>query len=187
MIRGRKLCAALRGLRSEALRLAQAVALEAVEALEALALMLRSTLGLISMTHGAGALFSSAQDCQALEPMLGSQVVALDALKAQALTLSSTPGLISLALALVHSSAQDCQAVALEALVALALMLSSMLGLTSRSWHLVSKIMQRKFWHVMPSIWKEFFAFSKIKFVLCIIVQLSQMGMSATPFSSLWS
>ena len=103
-----------RGPRSEALRLAQAVALEAVEALEALALML-STLGLISMAHGAGALFSSAQDCPVLELMLGGQVVALEALKAQALTLSSTPGLISLALALVHSSAQDCQAVALDA------------------------------------------------------------------------
>ena len=73
------------------------MALEAFEALEALALMLRSTLGLISTAHGAGALFSSAQDCQALELMLGGQVVAL---KAQALTLGSTPGLISLALAL---------------------------------------------------------------------------------------
>ena len=31
-------------------------------------------------------LFSSAQDCEALEPMLGGQVVALEALKAQALT-----------------------------------------------------------------------------------------------------
>ena len=99
------------------------MALEAVEALEALALMLRSTLGLISMAHGACALLSSAQDCQVLELMLGDHVVALEALKAQALTLSSTPGLISLALALVHSSAQDCQAVALEALAALALML----------------------------------------------------------------
>ena len=116
VIGGRKLCAALRGPRSEALRLAQAVALEAVEALEALARMLRSTPNLISMAHGTGALFSSAQDCQALELMLGGQVVALEALKAQALTLSSTPGLISLALALVHSSAQDCQAAALDAL-----------------------------------------------------------------------
>ena len=66
------LCAALRGPSSEALRLAQAVALEAVEALEALALMLRSTLGLISMAHGAGALLSSAQDCQAQDSSLRS-------------------------------------------------------------------------------------------------------------------
>ena len=110
------LAAALRGLRSEALHLAQAVALEAVEALEALARMLRSTLSFIIMAHGTGALFSSAQDCQALELMLGGQMVALEAVKAQALTLSSTPGLISLALALVHSSAQECQAVTLEAL-----------------------------------------------------------------------
>ena len=54
-----------RGPRSEALRLAQAVALKAVKALEALALMLRSTMGLFSMAHGAGALLSNAQDCQA--------------------------------------------------------------------------------------------------------------------------
>ena len=61
-----------RGPRSEALRLAQAVALEAVEALEARAFMLRSTLGLFSMAHGTGALFSSAQDCQAQDSSLRS-------------------------------------------------------------------------------------------------------------------
>ena len=60
--------------------------------------------------------------------MLVGQAVALEALEVLALMLSSTLGLISLALALVHSSAQDCQAVALEALVALALLISSMLG-----------------------------------------------------------
>ena len=49
-------------LRSEALRLAQAVALEAVEALEALARMLRSTLSLVSMAHGTGAI----QQCAGL-------------------------------------------------------------------------------------------------------------------------
>ena len=54
-----------RGPRSEALRLAQAVALKASKALEALALLLRSTMGLFTMAHGAGALISSAQDCQA--------------------------------------------------------------------------------------------------------------------------
>ena len=43
------------------------------------------------MAHGAGALLSSALDGQALELMLGGQMVALEALKAQALTLSSTP------------------------------------------------------------------------------------------------
>ena len=85
VIRGRKFCAALRGPRSEALRLAQAVALEAVEALEALAITLRITLGFISMAHGADALLISAHDCQAPEPMFGDQVVALDALQAQAL------------------------------------------------------------------------------------------------------
>ena len=54
-----------RGPRSEALRLAQAVALKASKALEALALLLRSTMGVFSMAHGAGALLSRAQDCQA--------------------------------------------------------------------------------------------------------------------------
>ena len=48
------------------------MALEAVEALEALASMLRSTLGLFSMAHGTGALLSSAQDCQAQDPSLRS-------------------------------------------------------------------------------------------------------------------
>ena len=37
------------------------------------------------MAHGAGALLSSALDGQALELMLGGQMVALEALKAQAL------------------------------------------------------------------------------------------------------
>ena len=56
------------------------------------------------MAHGAGALFSSALDGQALELMLGGQMVALEALKAQALTLSSTPCLIIEAITMSCSS-----------------------------------------------------------------------------------
>ena len=68
---------------------------------------------------------------------LVGQVVALVALEALARMLSSTLGSTSLALALVLSSSQNCQAlelmlvaraVELEALEALALMLSSTLG-----------------------------------------------------------
>ena len=68
----------------------QAVALEAVEELESLALLLRITLGLISMAHGAGA---RAQQCAELSGA-GAHArrpgVALEALKAQALMLRST-------------------------------------------------------------------------------------------------
>ena len=63
----------------------QAVALEALDALEALALMLSSTLGLISLALAL--VLSSPQDCRAL---------ALEAFEAPALMLSSTLGLISL-------------------------------------------------------------------------------------------
>ena len=55
VISSRKLCAALRGLRSEALRLAQAVAREAVVALDALARMLRSMMSWFSIAHCTGA------------------------------------------------------------------------------------------------------------------------------------
>ena len=81
----------------------------------------------------------------------------------------------------------DRLAVALEALVALALMLSSMTGLIGLALALLFEDHAAEFWHVMPSIWQEFFASSKIKLALCIIMQFGQMGMSATPFSSLWS
>ena len=61
----------------------QAVALEALEALEALAPLLSSTLGLTSLALAL--MPSSAQHCQALEPMLVGHAVALEALEALAL------------------------------------------------------------------------------------------------------
>ena len=73
----------------------QAVALEALEALEALAPLLSSTLGLTSLALAL--MPSSAQHCQALEPMLVGHAVALEALEALALMLKSTLGLISMA------------------------------------------------------------------------------------------
>ena len=62
------------------------------------------------MVHGAGALLSSALDGQALELMLGGQMIALEALKAQALTLCSTPCLIIEAITMsVHRSQVQCK------------------------------------------------------------------------------
>ena len=84
------------------------MALVALKALEALALMFSSTLGLISLALAL--LFSSAQDWQARELILVGQVVALEALVTLVPMLSSTLGFISLALTLVLSSAQTCQA-----------------------------------------------------------------------------
>ena len=79
----------------------------ALDALEALALMLSSTLGLISLALAV--VFSSEQDWQAQEFILVGQAVALDALVTLALMLSSTLGFITLALTLVLSSAQTRQ------------------------------------------------------------------------------
>ena len=71
----------------------------ALEALEALALVLSSTLGLTSLALALSP--SSVQDCQALKLTLVGQAVALEALEVMALVLSSTLGSISLALALL--------------------------------------------------------------------------------------
>ena len=54
----------------ELMLVGQAVVLEALEALEALALLLSSTLGLISLALALALVPSSAQHCQALELML---------------------------------------------------------------------------------------------------------------------
>ena len=86
----------------------QAVALEA---LDALARMLSSTLGLTSLALAL--VLSSSQNCQALELMPVARAVELEALVALALMISSTLSLISPALVLVLCSAQDCQALVL--------------------------------------------------------------------------
>ena len=83
----------------------QAVALEA---LEALARMLSSTLGLTSLALAL--VLSSSQNCQALELMPVARAVELEALVALALMISSTLSLISPALVLVLCSALDCKA-----------------------------------------------------------------------------
>ena len=78
----------------------QAALEAALEALEALALMLSKTLGLISLALEL--VLSSAQDCQVLSQTVA--LVALEALEALALVLGSTLGLISLALALLPAA-----------------------------------------------------------------------------------
>ena len=70
------------------------MALVALEALEALTLVLSSTLGLTSLALALS--LSSVQDCQALKLTLVGQAVALEAFEAPALMLSSTLGLIRL-------------------------------------------------------------------------------------------
>ena len=75
------------------------MALVALEALEALRLVLSSTLGLTSLALALSP--SSVQDCQALKLTLVGQAVALEALEVMALLLSSTLGSFSLALALL--------------------------------------------------------------------------------------
>ena len=89
------LSSALDGLAPELMLIGQAVALEALEALEALAPLLSSTLGLNSLALAL--MRSSAQHCQAREPMLVGHAAALEALEALAPMLVSTLGLTSMA------------------------------------------------------------------------------------------